>query len=478
MANNISFSGLATGLDSASLITQLMYLERAPERILETKKKTIQTQIDTYNQITGFLNTFKGMAAAMNTATSFMGKTTAVGDGTVLSATSVSSTAPGTHTIEVTSLAKMQRQVSQGYASNTALSFSTGSFQITDDAGGTPKTVTIAEGQNSLDGIAAAINGSGANVSASVINDGSGTPYRLVINGKDTKNYTFDFAGLTTDPAGGTGPLKPTLLGAGDPSYQAGSPASLKVDGIAITKTSNTISDVIPGVTLTLLKDGGATTSVTIGNDVAGVTKKLNELVGAYNSAMSLINRQSEFNATTKKGGALSGDSTLRTVKSQLQSVISRPVSGISGKYATLAEIGITSSQKDGTLAIDNAKLQSALGGNFDDVVKLFTQNGGVSGLDTEKYGVAEQFNQIVDKLTHFYEGPNSTANGIISSRVRGLTDSIGNIDKQIEGMEVRMDQKEKALKKQFSSLEMLVSGLQTQGNSLLTYLSRNQFNY
>ena len=476
MANNISFGGLATGLDSASLISQLMYLERAPERILETKKKTIQGQIDTYNQLTGFLNTFKGLAAAMNTATTFMGKTASVGDSTVLSATAVSSTAPGTHTVEVTSLAKMQRQVSQGYASNTSLTFNTGTFTITDDGGGTPITVNIAEGQNSLDGIAAAINGSGANVSASVINDGSGTPYRLVINGKDTKNYTFDFSGLTTDPTGGTGTLKPTLLGAADPSYQAGAKASLKVDGVQIYKTSNTIGDVIPGVTLTLLKDGGATTSVTVGNDVTGVTKKINDFVGAYNSAMSLINRQSEYNATAKKGGSLSGDSTLRVVKSQLQGVISTPVSGLTGQYSTLAEIGITSSQKDGTLAVNATKLQEALGSKFDDVVKLFTQNGGVSGLATEQYGVAEQFNKIVDKLTHFYEGPSSTANGIISSRVRGLTDTIGDIDKQIEGMEVRMEQREKALKKQFSSLEQLVSGLQTQGNSLLTYLSRNQY--
>ena len=472
---DISFSGIATGIDTASLISQLMYLERAPERIFETKKKTIQGQIDTYNQITGFLNTFKGLAAGMNTATTFMGKTTSVGDSTVLSATAVSSSAPGTHTVEVTSLAKMQRQVSQGYASNTSLTFNTGSFAITDDGGGTPITVNIAEGQNSLDGIAAAINGSGANVSASVINDGSGTPYRLVINGKDTKNYAFNFSGLTTDPAGGTGTLKPTLLASPDPSYQAGAKASLKVDGVQIYKTSNTIGDVIPGVTLTLLKDGGATSSVTVGNDVTGVTKKINDFVGAYNSAMSLINRQSEYNATTKKGGALSGDSTLRVVKSQLQSVISTPVSGLTGQYSTLAEIGITSSQKDGTLAINATKLQEALSTKFDDVVKLFTQNGGVSGLSTEKYGVAEQFNKIVDKLTHFYEGPNSTANGIISSRVRGLTDTIGDIDKQIEGMEVRMEQREKALKKQFSSLETLVSGLTTQGNSLLTYLSRNQ---
>ncbi|AJY69283.1 flagellar cap protein FliD [Geobacter sulfurreducens] len=464
---SVSFSGLASGLDSNTLISQLMYLERAPERILESKKSTINSQIDIYNQVTNLLNSFKTLAAGMNTATGFMGKTTSVGDSTVATATSSSIASPGSYTLTVNSLAKNERQVvDQGYASADAFNFKTGTFTIS----GVATPITIAEGQNSLQGIASAINASGANVTASILNDGSANPYRLAITGKDTNNYTLDFSGLTGDPASGTAYATPTITKSG-PAYQAGAAASFSVNGIAITKTSNIVTDVIPGVSLTLLKEGGATTTVTVGNDTAGVTKKINDFVGAYNAAMSQINKQSEYNATTKKGGVLSGDSTLRNVKTQLQNILTTPVAGITGKYSTLADIGITTDRSNGTLTVDATKLADALGSNFNDVVELFTKNGGVSNLDTEKYGVAEQFRKVIDRFTHAYEGPSSTANGIISSRVRGLNDTIKSIDDQIAAMEVRMERKEEALKKQFTAMETLVSSLTTQGNSLISYL-------
>ena len=471
---DFSVGGLATGIDSKSLISQLMYLERAPERVMEKKKTKLQGQIDVYNQITNLLNSFKTMAAGMNTASTFMGKTSSVGDSTVMTASALSSAEPGSHTVTVTSLAKSERQVvDQGYADASALNFRTGTFTITKDAvGATPVSITIGEGQNSLNGIAAAINSSGANVSASVISDGSANPYRLVITGKDTSNYLLDFSGLTTDPASGTPYTTPTITKAG-PAYQQGSPASFTVDGIAITKTSNTVSDVLSGVTLNLLKEGaGATSTVTVGNDVSGVTKKITDFIGAYNAAMSIVNKQSEYNAASKTAGILSGDSTLRTVKAQLQDVLSTAVAGVTGQYTTLAQIGITSNQRDGTLTVDSAKLAGALNSNFNDVVDLFTHNGGVNGLSTEQYGVAEQFNKVVDKLTHFYEGPTSSANGIISSRVRGLNDTISDIDRQIESMEVRLAKREEALKKQYTAMESLVSSISSQGNTLLTYLS------
>lgn len=473
---DFSVGGLATGIDTKSLISQLMYLERAPERVLQSKQTKLQSKIDIYTQITNLLNSFKTIASSMNTSSTFMGKTTSVGDSTVVGATATSTAAPGSHTIVVTSLAKNQRQVTDtGVASADALNFNSGSIVI--NGGATPVTVTIAEGQNSLNGIAAAINASGANVTASVINDGSANPYRLVVTGKDTTNYTFNFAGLTTAPAAPTGTpyANPTITQTG-PTYQAGAAASFSVDGVAITKTSNTVSDVIPGVTLTLLKDGGATTTVTVGNDVAGVTKKINDFVGAFNAAMSQINKQSDYNASTKQGGVLSGDSTLRTVKSQLQSILTTPVSGVTGIYSTLSQIGIKTDYTNGTLTIDSTALANALASNFNDVVDLVTHNGGVTGFAQAQYGVAEQFNQVIDTLTHFYEGPSSSSNGIISTRVKGLTDSISDITNQISSMEVLMTQKEANLKKQYTAMEQLVSSLQGQGNTLLTYLSKSSY--
>lgn len=534
---DLSIGGLATGIDTTTLISQLMYLERAPERILSAKKKTIQSQVDVFNQISGALSSLKGLAAGMNTAASFRGMKVSVGDSKVATATASSSALPGAHSVTVNSLARSQRQVSdQGYASASDLNFNTGSIVIT--GGSSPVTVAIAQGKNSLGGIAAAINASGANLTASVIHDGSANPNRLVITGKDTTNYTIDFSGLSTPPAAPngaaytvpvfsrnfsttgdttsgsnvisnlatenlqvgmavsgagldadtviTGILGPdsvqisknaTLTGAGvaltypNSAYQAGAPARFTVDGIAITKTSNTVTDVIPGITFNLLQEGG-TTAVNVANDDAALTSKISNFVKSFNDAMTLLNKQSNYDATTKKAGLLSGDSTVRMVKSQMQSILTNTVSGNTGAYTMLSEIGITTNRSDGTLAIDSAKLSKALETDFDSVVGLFTLNGGTAGLKSNQYGIAEQFNSALEKLTHAYEGPSSRYNGVISSRIQGLNNSMTGIDKQIENMEVRLTRREEALKKQFTALETLVSSLTTQGNSLINYLN------
>lgn len=467
--SGINFSGLASGIDTSTMISQLMYLERAPERILQTKQKKLQSQIDLYKQIKDALSQLQTSAQGIKTSSTFKGVKADVGDNSVLTASASSTAMEGVHTVAVTTLARSQRQVSVGYASNSSLTFNTGSFTINDGAG-TVKTVTIAEGQNSLNGIVGAINGSGANVTASIINDGSGTPYRLVITGKDTKNYSVDFSGLSTPPAGGTGALAPSLLGPGDPTYQAGTAASFKVDGVTITRTSNIATDVLPGVTLSLLKEG-ATTSVTVTNDKDNVTSKINDFVKKFNDALTLINKQTVYDPTGKTTSALSGDSTLRTVQSQLQRLVATPVSAAVGAYQTLAAIGITTDTKTGTLSVDSAKLADALKSDFDGVVDLFTHNGDTPGLADNEYGLAQQFNLVLDRFTHSYtEG--SKLNGLIETRISGLNSSISDINKQIDAMESRMALREDVLKKKYAAMESLISSLTNQGSSLLSAIN------
>lgn len=464
----ISFSGLASGIDTQSLITQLMYLERAPERLLQTKQEKLQSQIDLYKQIKTTLTEFQSSAQSIKTSSTFKGVKAEIGDSSVLTASASSTAMEGVHTVEVTTLARSQRQVSVGYASASSLTFNTGSFTI-DDGTGTVTTINIAEGQNSLNGIVAAINDSDANVTASIINDGSGTPYRLVVTGKDTKNYTIDFSGLSTAPAGGTGSLAPTLLGPGDPTYQAGTAASFKVDGVSITRTSNTVTDVLEGVTLSLLKEG-STTSVAITNDTDNVTEKINNFVKEFNDALTLINKQTVYDSTGKTSSALSGDATLRTVQTQLQRLITTPVSGVSS-FSTLASIGITTDSKTGTLSVDATKLSDALKNDFEGVVDLFTHNGDTAGLADDQYGLAQQFNLVLDRFTHSYtEGSN--LNGLIETRISGLTNSIKDIDKQIESMELRMEQREKVLTAKFTAMETLISTLSAQGSSMINAIT------
>lgn len=466
--SNFSIGGLATGLDTQSIISKLMDVERAPEKVLQAKQKTYQSQSSVYTQLNTALTNLQNLAEGMNTSSGFMATQSSAADSSVLTVSSTNSATPGTHTLQVTSLARSQRQVSTGYADGTV--FNTGTFTI-DDGAGNVTSVNLAEGSNNLAGLASAINGSGANVTASIINDGSATPNRLVINGNDIKNYTFDFSGLGQAPAtDGAAVQLPTLLDSTDPSYQAGSPASFLLDGVTMTKNSNTVSDALSGVTLNLLKEG-ATTTFNVTNDTTAITKKITDFIAGYNSAISIINKQSTYDATNKTAGVLSGDTTLRSIQNQLQSLLTTTVSGLNGPYQNLAQLGITSDKSDGTLSVDSTKLTTALSNNYKNVVDLFSHNNAAGSLATNQYGIAQQFNVVLEGMVHFYEGPSSTHNGIIATRIHGLQSSVSDINDQISDMEDRIAAMQAGMETKFNAMESLVSNLQSQGNSLLSAL-------
>jgi len=466
MSSLVSVSGLATGMDTKTLVSQLMVLERQPETILTKSKTKMQSQIDVYTPLQTALSNLQTLMSGMNTSTKFQVQTASLSDSTLASAQASSTALAGTHDLVVTSLAKSQRQVStNGFASASDLVFKDGGTITISGGSSGDLTVTLGSGNNSLNGIAAAINSSGGNLTASIINDGSSTPFRLVLTGKDTNNYTVDMSGLDDTSAAPT-------FNSSDPTYSPASNAIFSLDGVSMTRTSNTVNDAIPGVTLNLLKGGGGTSTVTVGNDTAAITSKINSFISSYNDIMGIINKQSVYDSTKKTAGPLFGDSTLRSVKDTLRSIISSPVSGADANYSLLSQIGISTNSKDGTLSLDSTKLSTALSANFSAVTDLFTHNGGGYGItDTSTYGIAERFNLRMDKLTNAYTGAGAD-NGIIATRINGLQKSMTNIDDQIASMELLLTQKEDNLNKQFAAMESLVSGLSTSGNALINSLS------
>lgn len=474
MSGTVSFSGLASTMDTKSIVTQLMAIERRPQTLLTKQKTVLQSKIDVFDKLNTALKSLQDVATGMKTAATFAAKSTAVTDSGVLTAQATGAAVTGTHSLVVTQLASSQRQVSAiGYASASDNNFNTGTFTISDDKGGTPISVTIAAGNNSLNGIAAAINAAGGNLSATVINDGStGSPYRLMISGLDTKNYTLDFTGMATPPAApnGTAYGNPTFPQSGA-TYVAGSAASFTLDGISMTSTSNTVVDALPGVTLNLLKGGGASSSFTISNDATAVTAKINSFISNFNSAVTIIQQQSAYNAATKTAGVLSGDSTIRNLQAALQSILGSSVDGVTGPYTMASQIGIKTKQ-DGTLELDSTKLSTALSTNFNGVVDLFTRNSGTTGLLSNQYGLAEQFNQKLSEITKPFISAYNSSNGIIASRINTLKSQISGIDDNIARMESLVVQKEASLNKQFAAMEKLVSSLQTQGNQLTSALN------
>ncbi len=474
-SGTITFSGLATGIDTSSIVSQLMAMERAPEKILTSQKTKLQNQAGEYNKLSSLLTTLQSTMTGMGTVGTFAAKTASLADSTVASAIATGSAQAGSHTLKVISLAQSQTLVSQsstnsGYASDTAQNFGTGAITITNSADPThPVTINIDNTNNSLQGIAGAINASGANVTASVVNDGSGTPYRLAIMGKDTNTYS-----ITASLSGGTYDT---------PTFAEKVPASnavFQLDGIDMTRTSNSVTDAIAGVTLNLLKPNSPSqTTITIGNDTAAVTDKINSFVTAYNNVMSLINQDTAYDSTTNKAGILFGDSTVRTVLDMLQTVMTNAVSGVTGSFSSLSELGINSNAKTGILSIntDPAKgptLSGALSKDFNGVVSLFTRNTGTYGLSLNQYGVAEQFNQQIEALTKPYIG--GSYSGIIAARVQGLNDNMTDIDNQIAAMEVRLTAMEDNLNAQFKAMETTISNTQSWGNQLLAAFGINSY--
>ena len=306
-----------------------------------------------------------------------------------------SSATLGSYAVQVGQLAQAQTLVAAGQGSTTQ-SIGTGTpttitFQFGSITGGTltngtysgatftqdgtaaSGTVTIDSTNNSLQGIRDAINAADIGISASIVNDGSGSPYRLLLQSSSTGASHSMNISVSGDPA---------LAGllSYDPSgtqeltqLTAAQSAQLSVNGLNLTSGSNTVSDAIQGVTFNLAKIGG--TTVTIGQDGSGARSAVQAFVTAYNSLVSTISQVASYNPATKQGGPLLGDSALQMIQAQIRNILGAAIPGSTGGLSTLAQIGI-SFQQDGTLALNASQLQAALSGGASNVARLFTALG------------------------------------------------------------------------------------------------------
>jgi flagellar hook-associated protein 2 len=303
---------------------------------------------------------------------------------------------PGSYSVEVQQLAQQQKIRTDGFASTSTMvgsgtltiqygTYDSGSNSFTLNNAKPAQTVTIDPANNTLSGVRDAINAANIGVSATIINDGASN--RLVMTSKDTgasssiKISVGDGDGNDLDASGlsrlAFDPTAAAGAGKNMAEVQSGQDAKLKIDGIAISKPSNTIADAIEGVTLNLLKsNAGSPTTLTVGRDAAGVKASVEAFAKAYNNVSQTLAGLSAYNATTKTGAALQGDSTTLSIQSRLRATLSAVVGGgVAGGFSSLSEIGVAF-QKDGTLALDSTKLQTALDNNFDGIAGLFSAQG------------------------------------------------------------------------------------------------------
>ncbi|MDD5611816.1 MAG: flagellar filament capping protein FliD, partial [Gallionella sp.] len=392
-----------SSLDVNALVTQLMTVEQQPITKLNAREASYQAKLSAFGTVQGAVANFQTTLRNLSNPSSFQAVTATSSDSTAISASALSSAHVGKYSLEVTSLAQAQTLVATGQTSvsaaigagvATTLTFDFGSISGTltngkyatgatyNSAGNGLKTVTIDSTNNSLQGIRDAINSANIGVTASIINDGSASPYRLVLSANDkgiTNSMKISVSGdaslgtlLSNDPAAGAAGqnLSETI---------SAQNANLTVNGLAVSKTSNTMSDVIPGVTLNLnkLTTLGTPVTLNVAQDTTAASKSVNDFVSSYNTLSKTLSDLTSYNAQTKQGAALQGDATIRNLQNKLRSVLNTAVAG-AGTFTTLSQIGVTF-QRDGSLAVNSTQLNTAMQNNFGDIASLFAATGKTS---------------------------------------------------------------------------------------------------
>ncbi len=395
----ISSPGIGSGLDVNAIVDKLMSIEQRPLKLLDKKEAAYQVKLTAFGNLQAALSAYGTTLKSVNVEAGFRGMTTSVADSSVLTAQTSTKAVAGQYSVEVTQLAQAHKVKSAGVSDvNAALGSGTLTFQFgTYDSGLNTFTlnpdkpsqvVTIGAGQNTMSGIRDAINAAGIGVSASIVNDGGASGNRLVITSKDTGKassikVTVAEDGTAPNDANNTNMTGLSQL-AYDPTLVAGSgknltetatalDATLKVDGISITKTKNTITDAIEGVTLNLLKTNvAAPTTLTVAKDTGGVTGKVQAFVNAFNALNKAAKDLSS--SDLNKPGPLEGDVTLLTIMNRVKAELNTPVV-TTGPFSRLADVGV-SFQRDGTLSLDSAKLSKVMDTNYADVATVFAAVG------------------------------------------------------------------------------------------------------
>lgn len=393
----ISSAGIGSGLDVNLIVTQLMAVEKQPLTMLDKKEAGYQAQLSAFGTLKGAVASFQSAIHALSSVSKFQAINATSGDSTVYTASAASTAVAGNYALTVTQLAESQKLTSKVFT-NVTDSVGTGTltFQFGTISGGVftannakaAQTFTIGSANSSLSGVRDAINAAKIGVSASILNDGTGN--RLVITSNDTGlANSLKITVADTSDASNTDNAGLSQL-AYDPAVSGVSPqagknltetvsaknAILTVDGITgINKASNTVTDVVQGVTLNLLKVSTAPATLTVATDTAGVQTSVEGFVKAYNDLNKVVSDLTAYDAKTKTAAILQGDSSTLSVITQIRRVLSDSLNGLKGNYTKLSQIGIAF-QKDGTLALDSTKLQTAINSNYADIPGLFANVG------------------------------------------------------------------------------------------------------
>ena len=472
--SGLSVPGIGSGLDINSLVERLMAVERQPLTALATKKGMIESKISALGQIRSSLDALKTAAQRMTTQDKLLTLKTTVADTSIATVSTSNSATPASFSLEVEQLASAQKLSSPEFASassslgNAAGSvtiefgtYSAGIYTLNPDRAAF--TVNVEADKMTPEGIRDVINQANKEVSASLVNSGTGVMLVLT-NAKTGANQHMrlsvsDPDGNNTDNAGlsqlAYNPAASVGNGKNMSERVAAQDARVKIDGISITSRTNTLDQSIAGLTISLLKtNDDSPTTMTTTRDDSQVKTAVNSFITAYNNLNKLVRDLTKYDATNREAAILNGESTVRNVLSQVRGLLSKQYGSTS--LPTLSELGITT-QSDGSIRLDATKFDSAFSSKRDAVVALFTQSTG----GTEGDGFAGTVEDLITSLTD--------NNGLLDARTDGLNASLKNLNSKEDQIEARLSQIEQRYRTQFVTLDRNLNSLQ----SLSAYLQQ-----
>jgi flagellar hook-associated protein 2 len=430
--------GLASGMDTNSIVDQLVSLEGRPMALLRQKQAGLQAQVSTIGDITAKLKDFESALRSLGSSGAIGTKVTSTNTG--FTAVSGSSAVAGSYSVKVNSLAVAAGARSQAFAADT--SPVTGGT-LTLNVMGTSYDVTIPDG-TTLSDVALRIRQSGAPVSAVVLSNGT-QAFLSITN----RNSGYPIGGAPGDALtiteASTGVLgQPISAGI----VQTADNARVEVNGLTFTRQTNTMGDVIPGVTLTAKAVSAAAESLTVDNDTDGTATNLKKLVDAYNSVMKAIQKQLQVTPDSDRGALLAGDASLRSLQRNLQTLLTTQVGN--GTVRALADVGIKTA-RDGSISLDTFTLSKAMTRDAGAVNNLFSQ---------ATTGLSALASNLVTNATN-------SKDGTLVAKRKGLNDNIKSIDDQLDRMQLRLDAFRQGLIAQFTAMEQVVSNMKSIGNFL-----------
>lgn len=441
--------GIGAGLDLNSVLTKLMDVERQPLTVLKSRISETNTKLSKLGSLKSKLSDLQAAANTLYLPSKLSALSASSSDTTIATATAAFNASAGSYALVVSQLAAAQKSFSNAF--NGSATFGQGKLTVTINGTGHDIDLTD-QATYSLQDVRSKINAANIGVTATIISGASGD--RLVLTGSTTgATGAFSLSVTNSNQNGATNDLVDLAtfdIATPGLARATAQDATLSVDGVAITSSSNTLTTAVAGVTISLQKAGSSTLTVKTDND--RIVSAAQAFVDAFNAVTGMIKVESAFNTATKTASPFNGDASVRNIQGVLSSTRTTvPAELSTASYKTLSEIGI-SIQQDGSLKLDASKLLNAIGTSTSDV--MATLNA---------YGKA-----FSDATTSILD-----PQGLVSSRINGLNLSLKSYNENVLKLEARIAVVEARYRKQFTALDTLVSRMQTTSSYLAQQLTQ-----